>query len=84
MKILQLCHKPPLPPIDGGCIAMHNITQGLLNSNQEVRVVAVETQKHPVQLKAFPVDYLQKTRFESVFMDTTPRFMDGVRSMWKE
>ncbi|MCR4680607.1 MAG: glycosyltransferase family 4 protein [Bacteroidales bacterium] len=83
MKILQLCHKPPLPPIDGGCIAMHNITQGLLNSNQEVRVVAVETQKHPVQLKAFPVDYLQKTRFESVFMDTTPRFMDGVRSIFK-
>ena len=25
MKVLQLCHKPPKPSIDGGCIAMNNI-----------------------------------------------------------
>ena len=83
MKVLQLCHKPPLPPVDGGCIAMHNITQGLLDSGQKVRVVAVETQKHPVKTSAFPADYLQQTRFESVYIDTTPRVVDGIRSIFK-
>jgi len=82
MKVLQLCHKPPLPQVDGGCIAMHNITRGLLESGQEVRVVAVETQKHPVKIDAFPADYLQKTRFESAFIDTTPHIMDGIRSVF--
>ena len=72
MKILQLCHKPPLPQVDGGCIAMHNITQGLLNGGQDVKVLAVETPKHPVKMEAFPVEYLCQTRFESQFIDTTP------------
>lgn len=78
MKILQICHKPPLPMVDGGCIAMHNITEGLLKSGQDVRVVAVETQKHPVKVSAFPFDYLQKTRFESVYINTTPRLKDAI------
>lgn len=78
MKILQLCHKPPLPQVDGGCIAMHNITEGLLKTGHDVRVVAIETQKHPVKVSAFPVDYLQKTRFESVFINTTPHLKDAI------
>lgn len=61
---------------------MHNITRGLLESGQEVRVVAVETQKHPVKIDAFPADYLQKTRFESTFIDTTPHITDGIRSIF--
>ena len=36
MKILQLCHKSPLPTIDGGCIAIHNITKCLLESGMDV------------------------------------------------
>ena len=47
MKILQLCHKTPLPTIDGGCIAIHNITKCLLDSGMDVKVVAVATPKHP-------------------------------------
>ncbi|MBQ4440717.1 MAG: glycosyltransferase [Bacteroidales bacterium] len=81
MKILQLCHKPPLPQVDGGCIAMHNITQGLLNSGQEVRVLAVTTPKHPVKLDVFPEEYLQKTHFESVFIDTTPKIGTAIGSL---
>jgi glycosyltransferase involved in cell wall biosynthesis len=62
---------------------MHNITKGLLNNGQEVNVLAIETPKHPVKLQAFPKDYLQKTRFESVFADTTVRMMDGIRAVLK-
>lgn len=80
MKILQLCHKPPLPSIDGGCIAIHNITEGLLNSGQDVKVITIETPKHPVKTEAFPLDYLRATHFESVFVDTTPKIKDALKS----
>lgn len=84
MKILQLCHKPPLPLVDGGCIGMHNLTDALLKCGQEVKVLAIETPKHPVKMDAFPIQYLQQTRFESVFIDTTPRLKDAVKSLLRK
>lgn len=53
MKILQLCHKSPYPPADGGTIAMNNITQGLLHEGFSVKVLAVETPKHHVRGRIF-------------------------------
>jgi glycosyltransferase involved in cell wall biosynthesis len=82
MKILQLCHKTPLPTIDGGCIAIHNITQCLMESGMEVKVVAVATPKHPYVVSAFSKSYLEKTRFESVFIDTTPHKVEALKTLF--
>ncbi|MBR3550904.1 MAG: glycosyltransferase [Bacteroidales bacterium] len=82
MKILQLCHKTPLPAIDGGCIAIHNITQCLLDSGMEVKVLAVATPKHPFVVTAYSKDYLKKTRFESVYIDTTPHKIEALRTLF--
>lgn len=70
MKILQLCHKPPFPPIDGGAIAMNNISQGILKAGHELKIISIETDKHPVIKEELPSDYIEKTQFESVFLDT--------------
>ena len=69
MKVLQLCNKPPYPPVDGGTLAMNSITQGLLRAGCEVRVLTVETDKHPVRTGELPDDYRQRTQFESVYVD---------------
>ena len=82
MKILQLCHKTPLPAIDGGCIAIHNITQCLLDSGMEVKVVAVATPKHPYVVSAYSKSYLNNTRFESVFIDTTPHKVEALKTLF--
>ena len=82
MKILQLCHKTPLPTIDGGCIAIHNITQCLMDSGMDVKVLAVATPKHPFVISAYSQSYLTKTRFESVFIDTTPRKIEALKSLF--
>ena len=82
MKILQLCHKPPLPTIDGGCIAIHNITKCLLDGGMDVKVVAVATPKHPYVVSTYSKDYLSKTRFESVFIDTTPHKMEALKTLF--
>lgn len=82
MKILQLCHKTPLPSIDGGCIAINNITQCLLDSGVDVKVVAVATPKHPFMVSAFSKTYLEKTRFESVYIDTTPHKIEALKTLF--
>ncbi|MBR6441524.1 MAG: glycosyltransferase, partial [Bacteroidales bacterium] len=69
MKVLQLCNKPPYPPVDGGTMAMDSITQGLLQEGCEVRVLAVETDKHPVLTELIPDTYREATHFESVYID---------------
>ncbi len=84
MKILQLCHKSPIPPVDGGCIAMHNVTDGLLKCGQDVKVLALETPKHPIVLESFSKEYLLQTRFESVYVDTTPRLKEAIRFILRQ
>lgn len=70
MKILQICHKPPLPALDGGCKAMHALTEGFLANNISVKILTIATQKHPFQPELFPVNYLEQTNIEHAFIDT--------------
>ena len=69
MNILQICNKPPFPPLEGGSLAMNAITQGLLNKDYKVKVLAVSSYKNQVLPELFPQWYLQSTQFESVFID---------------
>ena len=82
MKILQLCHKVPFPPYDGGTIAMNNITQGLLSEGHRVKVLAVETPKHRVLSEDMPEDYLKSVDFDSVFIDTTLSFWAAFKTIF--
>jgi len=77
MKILQICNKPPYPAVDGGAIAMNNTTQGLLSKGHEVKVLAISTVKHPVNIEELPDHYLINTNFESVFIDTSVKLKDA-------
>jgi glycosyltransferase involved in cell wall biosynthesis len=70
MKILQLTHKPPVPAIDGGCLAMRQMTACLLEAGVEVKVVSVATTKHPIVNSEEFSQYGDETRFESVFINT--------------
>ena len=69
MKILQLCNKPPYPSVDGGTMAMNSITQGLLSQGCKVKLLTVETDKHPVRRELIPSEYLEQTGMESVYVD---------------
>lgn len=77
MRILQICNKPPYPAVDGGAIAMNNTTQGLLANGHDVKVLAITTPKHPVSKKSLPKDYIEKTNFQSVFIDTSIKLKDA-------
>ncbi len=70
MKVLQLCHKPPYPPVDGGCLAMDDITSGLVRSGAEVKVLTLATAKHPFQKEKIPDNYLRTTKVEAITIST--------------
>ncbi|MFT7614019.1 MAG: glycosyltransferase involved in cell wall biosynthesis [Parvicellaceae bacterium] len=81
MKILQLCNKPPLPAVDGGCIAMNNITQGLLEASHEVRIISISTHKHPFKQSTYDPNYIRKTNFEAVYVETKVNIVDAFSSL---
>ncbi len=70
MKVLQICLKPPLPEIDGGCKAMNNVTQGLLQNDIEVKVLTLSTYKHPFKKDSFSADYIAQTNIQHSYIDT--------------
>lgn len=69
MKVLQLCHKPPYPSRDGGCLAIAATTTGLIDAGHEVKVLCMSTHKHPFEKEKIPAELLISTRMESVFVD---------------
>lgn len=77
MKILQLCLKPPLPARDGGCIAMNNITRGLLEAGHKVKILTIFTQKHDFDPDNLPVEYVDATGIEGVYIDTRLNAVDA-------
>jgi glycosyltransferase involved in cell wall biosynthesis len=81
MKILQLCHKPPAPPKDGGCIAMNNITAGLMQAGHEVRLLTIYTHKHDLELENLSKEYIERTKIQGVHVDTRVNLVDAFSSL---
>lgn len=69
MNILQLCNKPPYPPLEGGSIAMNNIAQGLINEGHNVKIIAVNSYKNNISLDKIPDAYKKTTQIELVDVD---------------
>lgn len=81
MKVLQLCIKPPFPPVDGGTRAMNSITQGLLDAGVEVWVLSVCSAKHPVQWDKMGSDYVEQTHFQAVELDLSVRPLEAMTAL---
>tara|TARA_Y100000385_G_C13045806_1_gene617410 strand:- start:370 stop:1566 length:1197 start_codon:yes stop_codon:yes gene_type:complete len=81
MKVLQICHKPPLPSIDGGCIAINNISKGLINELGAIKVLTINTLKHPFNLKHYDKSYLKNSKIESTFVDTKLNIVDAFSNL---
>lgn len=78
LRILQICHKPPRPSVDGGCIAMDSLTSGLLAEGHQVKVLTLHTHKHPFREDQIDPTYLQATALEAVFAETDLNVRDAL------
>lgn len=77
MKILQICNKPPYPPLDGGAIGMHNVTHGLIEAGHSVKVLSVNTPKHFVDINTLAKSYREATNIEFGFINTDLKIKDA-------
>ncbi|MFK8039180.1 MAG: glycosyltransferase family 4 protein [Crocinitomicaceae bacterium] len=81
MKVLQLCNKPPFPAVDGGCIAIKNISLGLLKADIKLSLLCVSTTKHPFVTKEFPLSFIKTTKAKGVFVDTRINVIDAFSAL---
>lgn len=71
MKVLQVSLKPPYPKVDGGCVAIAAMTESLISAGAEVKLLTMETTKHPFIAEKLPISLSKATSVESVFIDTS-------------
>ncbi len=83
MRILQFCNKSPFPAKEGGPIAMHAVTNMLLQQGHSVKIIAINTPKYTVDEQSIDVEYKNKTDIELVYVDTNFRAIDAMKSMLK-
>ncbi len=81
MKVLQLCLKPPQPAKDGGCIAINNISKGLMDLGVTLKILTLSTHKHPFQKEKFKENFIERSQIEGVFIDTKVNLVDAFSSL---
>jgi polysaccharide biosynthesis protein PslH len=71
LKILQICNKAPYPANDGSSIAIYYMARGLVANGAELTLLAINTKKHFKPDDKVPENFRQKTRYVSVFCNTS-------------
>ena len=82
MKILQVCHKPPYPNIDGGTFAEQSLTRLLVQSNHQVDLLTISTEKHPFKFEEFPDWLIKQGEVFNVKLSTFPTKSGAVKNLW--
>ncbi|MFT4755213.1 MAG: glycosyltransferase involved in cell wall biosynthesis [Salibacteraceae bacterium] len=81
MRVLQICHKIPFPPNDGGTLATYQLTKAMLDLGWSVKLLGMSTAKHP--FTEMPVDpVFLSIQPEHVRIDTRPRASELIKGLW--
>ncbi len=67
---MQICHRVPYPPLDGGNIAMLNLACSLREAGCEVYLFPLNTHKHHVEPSSLPAYLKRDFHFQSASIDT--------------
>ena len=81
MKVLQISHKPPYPEADGGCLAINQLSQALIDQGCDLTIISIATPKHPFKPDTFPNGYIEKTRFQAIYIDTRLNVVDAFSNL---
>ncbi|HRG57892.1 MAG TPA: glycosyltransferase family 4 protein [Bacteroidia bacterium] len=82
MKVLQICSKIPFPAKDGGCLAMLNLAEMLHMNGVEIKILAMETTKHPILQGGFPLSWKQKFNPETYYIDTHINILKAIKNLF--
>jgi glycosyltransferase involved in cell wall biosynthesis len=79
-KILILSHKPPYPKVDGGCIAIAQTIEALLEKGHLITVLCMETDKHR---SAHTIKH-KNLKFECVYIDSRINVLGAFKNIFKK
>ncbi len=82
MRILQICHRVPYPPIDGGNIVMMNMAVALNKAGNEVHQFALNTNKHFTEPSSIPESLRKTLHFRCANIDTRVTATGMIRSIF--
>ncbi len=81
MNVLQICHKFPFPPNDGGTLATYQLSKAMIEMGWKVKILSLATRKHPHS--EMPLDPIfNTTEPESVTIDTNPQLSGLIKNFW--
>ena len=83
MKILQVCHRVPFPPIDGGNIAMMNMALSLIAAGNEVHQFCLNTSRHFIDTKEIPIHIVEKLHLTTSAIDTRINVKDAFLNLFQ-
>jgi glycosyltransferase involved in cell wall biosynthesis len=73
----------PYPEKDGGAIAINSLAHGLLNAGCSVKMLAMNTKKHHVDINSIPVEFRNRTGFEAIDIDTDVKATKALAALVK-
>jgi len=83
MRILQLTNKPIFPLLDGGCVAMNELSKLLLANGSEVKNISFATEKHPFNKANFPKEFIEKFDPEAIEIPTKITIAGALKNLIK-
>jgi polysaccharide biosynthesis protein PslH len=81
LKVLQICHKVPFPPTDGGAQLVHYATMGLVANNVKVKVVALNPTRNHINIENLPLEYIESIDLETVRIETKLNIFKAIRNL---
>lgn len=84
MKILQICHRVPFPPLDGGNIAMMNMALSLESSGAEVHQFCLNTSRHFTDMSNIPKELIEKLHMTATAIDTKVKVKDAFFNLFNK
>ncbi|TKG96141.1 glycosyltransferase [Puteibacter caeruleilacunae] len=82
MNVLILINKVPYPPKDGGAIATFNLIRSYVELGHRVTVLAMNTDKHRVELDAFPQSVRDMAKWMLVDVPAKITFIAALRNLF--
>lgn len=82
MKILQVCHRVPFPPIDGGNFAIISIGQSLIKSGSRIKMFALNTTRHFIDIDKLPEVFRSQTNIEGHKIDTSIKIIPAFLNLF--
>jgi len=83
MKVLQLCNKVPYPEKDGGAIGISVFSRELLRAGHTVKMLAMNTTKHFIDLQSIPAEFRNGIGLKAVEVDNEVKPLKALVALLK-